>query len=515
MFGWNWQRFFDQWKWSPDRSQIGYLLPFDGRQYLDSISRKETVRLVEGLAQRFGIVKEGFRGIARHTIGKGLELQLNTNELDWNEDAQMQFEEYAITPGRFDIAGRRTLYEAQHTAVEQRLFRGEFFSAAVLNPRWEDPVTKLQEPAWQLYDTNEISDPSDEFDGPRDRIFDGVRVDKYNFPQGYFTVTAEGNSYIPAANMVHWFQPTGINQVRGESDFAPVINRLVDWDDLTRLFTKQAKTHATLALTVSKLAKAGGRGALGAISKAGPINPGEAGTNIAPLEKAFPGMIAYLGQDGEVKMLNSNSPSESLAKFVTDVLCPEVFAALGIPPEFFWQCTRAGGASQRFVLTRADLLFQVLADSLTYKWLNAVAFRFISHRIKIGRLRQPKDPNWSARMSWQTPAKLSIDRGDAALEITQLANGTINLRNIFDRRSQRWTEETRQWIREWIVFGKIADEEGATPEMKAMLMSRWRAPAPGTAAASPEEKEEEPTPAPAPAPPAPAPGKAKPGDKKA
>lgn len=475
MFGWITNRFWEAFGTrSPDRSQIAYLLPFDGRQYLDPISRKETVRLVEGLAQRFGILKEGFRGIARHTIGKGLELQLNTDDLAWNEEAERQFEEYAVTPGRFDLSGRRNLYDGQHTAVEQRIFRGEFFTSATKNPRWNN------EPCWQFWDTNEIETPDGIDEGGDQRVFDGIKLDENNCPETYYARGPGGqHTPIEASAMVHWFTPTGINQVRGESDFAPVINRLVDWSDLETLFTKHAKTHAAIAVAVKKLGKVGGRGAFGAIKRANG-DAGGATTDTQALEKAFPGLVSYLGENGELQLINSGSPNEALAKFITDVLCPQVFAALGIPAEFFWQVTRAGGPNQRFILSRADLVFQILADALIYRWLNAVAFRFISHRIQTGKLAKPKDPNWSAKMSWQTPAKLSIDRGDAQLEIDQLANGTINLRNVYDRRGLRWRDETRQWIREWLVFDKIAKEEGATAEQLTRLQSRWRAAAPGT-----------------------------------
>ncbi|HEX8312900.1 MAG TPA: phage portal protein [Chthoniobacteraceae bacterium] len=459
------------------------MLPFDARQYLDPISRYETVRIIEGLAQEFGILKEGFRGIARHTIGKGLELQLNTRNIKWNEEAELQFEEYAMTPGRFDIMGVRNLYDAQHTAVEQRIFRGEFFAAAVGNPRWVDPLTKLQEPAWQLFDTNEIRTPADHEEAGGTRIFDGVKLDRNNYREGYHVDASDGTRFIPSAAMVHWFQPTGVNQTRGESDFAPVINRLVDWRDLELLFTKHAKTHASLAVAVKKVAKAGRQGAFGAMRRTGTAGGAGDTQDTRALEKAFPGMIAYLGADNEAQVINSSSPSEALGKFITDVLAPNVFASLGIPSEFFWHPTRAGGPAQRFILTRADLLFQVLADKLICTWLNAVAFRFIQHRIKIGRLPEPEDENWSAKMSWQTPARLSIDRGDKQLEIEQLRNGTTNLRTVYDRDGKRWREETRQWIREWMVFEDIAKEEGATPEKIALLMSRWRASQPGSAPA--------------------------------
>src|ERR1043166_1698870 len=156
MFGWLPWRYADFRTWQTDQTQIVYMVPEDSTQYLDSVSRREIVRRIEWLLQTFGIVKEGGRGIARHAIGKGLILQLNTKNPKWNMAAEAQFEEYAITPGRFDIAGRRNFYEGQLTAVEQRIWRGEFFASATHNPRWSTRFNgaDIPEPCWQLWDTN-------------------------------------------------------------------------------------------------------------------------------------------------------------------------------------------------------------------------------------------------------------------------------------------------------------------------------------------------------------------------
>lgn len=481
MFGWNPLRYWNTIRSSPDRSQIAYLLPFDTRQYLGPLSRRETVRIIEGLAQEFGIIKEGFRGIGRHVIGTGLRLQLNTADLEWDEEGEAQFHTYMMTPGRFDITGTRNGYDAQTTAIEQRVFRGEFFAAAVDNPRWVDPITKLQEPAWQLFDTNEIGTPEAYEEAGIERIFDGVELDANNFRTAFHVQSLDGHQRIPASAMVHWFQGTGINQVRGESDFAPVCNRLVDWRDLEALFTKHAKTHSAMAIKVKKLAKVGGKGFVGGVKRAAPS--GGTGTdpevNISALEKAFPGMIAYLGSDGEAELINSSSPSEALGKFITDVLAPNVFSSLGIDPEFFWQVTRAGGPAQRFILTKSDLLFAVLAHKLMAVFLNAVAFRFLTHRIRIGRLAEPKDPNWAEKMTWQHPAKLSIDRADKLAHIELLRNGTTTLETVYGYEKKSWRRETRQWIREHLVFESLAKDEGASPEQVAFLLARWRSPLPG------------------------------------
>src|SRR5207244_707418 len=114
--------------WSTDRGSIMFYLPPDTRQYLDAWTREEILRKVEWLFQTFGIVKEGIRGIARHSIGdSGISLQLNSDDEEWNELAEADFEQYAKSAARFDVAGRRNFYQAQEHAIEQRIKTGEFF----------------------------------------------------------------------------------------------------------------------------------------------------------------------------------------------------------------------------------------------------------------------------------------------------------------------------------------------------------------------------------------------------
>jgi hypothetical protein len=88
MFGFFKRRHEDKLRWSTDRTQILYALPEDPREYLDPLSRCEVNRRVEWLMERFGMVKEGALGIARHAIGTGLTLQLNSTGVGWNAEAE-------------------------------------------------------------------------------------------------------------------------------------------------------------------------------------------------------------------------------------------------------------------------------------------------------------------------------------------------------------------------------------------------------------------------------------------
>src|SRR6266481_5525116 len=79
-----------------DRANVRFLIPPDSRLYIRQWSRRIINHKAEWLYQNFGIVKEGIAGIARHTVGKGISLQVDSEDSKWNDLAESDFEDYAL-----------------------------------------------------------------------------------------------------------------------------------------------------------------------------------------------------------------------------------------------------------------------------------------------------------------------------------------------------------------------------------------------------------------------------------
>lgn len=473
---------------SIDRANYRFLLPADSALYLTNRTRTGINEKVEWLWQTFGVVKEGVAGIARHSVGKGISLELNTTDEEWDRDAEDDFESYALTPERCDLAGRRNFYEAQTTGVEQRIFRGEFFAAKTENPDWDN------EPCFQLFDSQEICSPSTAAMEGR-IILDGMELNKHSRVIAAWARDLEGKEYrIDRSRLIHWFKPHAINQPRGVSDMAQAVNPLVDIHELKRLATRSAKAQQLLALVLKGVAKKKTMGATGAIENARSKDDGTPDPASAQLEKlvgAAGGGIAYLSEEGDAKLLTPNSPSPLVEGFITDLLMRDVCAGWGVPAEFFWSIAKLGGANTRFVLSKADLLFQILADGLIYRFCTPVAYLYLKHRIETGKLRAPGDPNWARKMGWQTPPRVTVDNGnEGTLQIELLANGLITLRQYCNARGLNYRHSMRQWIREPIEFVRMAQQEiskakDITPEQGKVLLDRWIANMPLWRAAKP------------------------------
>lgn len=487
-FGWGRRAFADTIDPSLDRANVRFIVPPDSRLYIGLRTRRELNNKAEWLWQNFGIAKEGVAGIARHTVGKGISLQIDSEDSKWNELAEQDFESYAMTPERVDLAGRRNFFEAQTTAIEQRIVRGEFFAALSNNPYWND------EPCFQIYDSEEIGSfmaaapPVVNQNGGS--IMDGVELDKnsrvVNYLLGGAGVTPA--TPVPRNQMIHWYKPHAINQTRGITDFAQAVNPLVDIHELKRYTTRSAKAQQLLALVLKGVGKKKGKGAFGAIKNAGTQTDGVTpDPDTAQLEKlvgSAGGGIAYVSEEGDAKLITPGSPSPLVEGFVTDLLMRDVCAGWGVPSEFFWNMAKMNGGNTRFILARADLFFQILGERLIDRFCTPIGFRYISYRVQTGKLPECQDPNWALKLSWQMPPRVTVDNGkENQILIELLANGMITMREYCNARGLNYKSVMRQWVREPIEFIRIVAEEGAPPEYLQRLKDNlplWRAPKPGT-----------------------------------
>jgi capsid protein len=476
---------------STERSNVLFYLPADSTQYITSYTRYEILRKAEWLYQNFGICKLAVHGIARHTIGKGISLQCDSTDDDWNRQTEWDFEDYCITPSRFDASSRRDFYDGQQNAIEQYIWRGEFFGAHT--------TAANGEPQLQLFDSQEIQTPSeypanvndsstvypsgDQSGAPgsgRPRVVDGIELNDALAVQRFW-VRIPGNRFkaIDAGEMIHFYKPERTNDLRGISHFAQAVNKLIDIHDLIKITTKSAKLHQALAVIAKQSAQIGQPGLMGRVNTLTGAAP-TPGQDYTALEKVYGGgAIAYTGVDGDVKLLTSSSPSPLVKEFITDLLMRDVCAGWGVPAEFFWNVSGLGGANTRFILSQADLFFQILADKIIYRYCRPVFFRWLQYRLDKGLLRECNDPQWAQKISWQTPARITVDNGrDGKLELQFLSNGATTLQEMYGNRGQGYRGPMRQWFHEFAEAKKIAMSEGV-PE--ALLL--WRAAPPGSGSA--------------------------------
>lgn len=477
-------------RFSPDRGVVMYYPAADSRNYVTNWTRREISRKVDWLFQNFAMLKEGARGIARHSVGKGIGLQLNSDDEEWNALAEADIETFFMSADRCDRSGRRNFYEMQFHAVFARVKVGEFLASFAENPRWDGA------PCLQLWDANEVETPDDRGSDPY--IVDGVQMDADHCPTAYWVRTLGGTwRSIPAGDMIHWYHADGTNQVRGVSEFAQAVAPFQDIREAVNITTKTAKQNSAIGLHIKKLVRKGGQGGISKIeSEAQRLGGAKAGTTAAAIDEnhtsyekmAGGGAVIYTDENGDAKFLTPQSPTPLLEPFVTKVLMRNGFASIGMSAEFFWSLTDLNGTSVRLVNQKAEATFDWFGDGVIGRLCTPFAVRYLLHRIESGKLRQCKDQDWITKMHWQRPARLSVDRGDAAIEIDQLSNGVETLANINDKRGRGWRPQVKQWFKEWAYAAECAKKSGVE-----WALPFWRAGKPGAAMADPGDHEKDAT----------------------
>jgi len=512
---------------SPDRGEIYYYLSADTRMPATVYTRRRILQKVTWLYQNFGIIKEACRGMARHTVGKGIVLTLNTDDDEWNALAEADFEAWAMSPDRCDIAGRRNFYELETFAVVQRVKQGEFLAAFVENPRWN------REPAIQVFDSLELDTP-DPKQGD-DSVVDGIALDNNHCPVTYYIIGLDQKPVpFPRETFVHWYFAEEANQVRGISEFAQAVRPMLDARELINIVQKTAKQNSTIGLHIKRMVKMGGLGALDKIrtlrqrknveqgQSPGPATTTPSTDNDPAYERLTGGgAVIYTDEAGDAKFLEPKSPSPNVEPFIREVLMRDGLASLGgNSSDFFWALADVNSAGQRAVLIKQDLVFITLGDALIGHLCNPAAVRYLNARMESGKLRRPfvrkplqaavlkagpiipdvedgdpgqpkeqwvedTDGHWMNCLSWQLPMRLSIDNAkEAKAEIDQLSNNVETLSTVHDKRGRGWRPMVDQWFREFAYASRCAKRHGVPWALKI-----WRATMPGAQGGDPSPQD--------------------------
>lgn len=475
---------------SIDRANVQFLIPQDSRLYLSAYTRKRIVEKVEWCRQNFGIVQEWGRGIARHTVGRGIFASFNTENADWNKAANLALENYCMTPTQCDVTGRRNAYEMQAHIAEQLAIIGEAFVLHSENPDFPSPRSGVDDcPAFYAIEPNDIATPPQQNGKATEGIHDGIELGDFGRARYYHVrlASAEFQAY-DARDVSHIFHAQGTNQSRGISPLAPGVNNLVDIHELKRLETKTAKTQRLVSLIIKGTKAAKGRGAMAAL--AAPVE-GVDQVDTQAVENLYQGAgaaIARMGDDGKVELITGNTPSPLVNEYVTDLLLRDAAAGTGIPVEFFWSRDKLGGANARGIFAQADAAFSLLADKVIYGWFERFIIRFIEWRVASGLLAEPP-VNWRDCISYRRPRRVTLDNGrDSKARIEELNHGLATMRLIYDEQGEDYLTHIRQWIREFREFEDEAVLQGYTPEEAKQLANRWRPLPPGSATSTTQQK---------------------------
>ncbi|TSA33257.1 MAG: phage portal protein [Verrucomicrobiaceae bacterium] len=380
-----WASPYDAANWSHSRGRVPGSAPRDAKLDLSPGVRTELVRRSRYLHRNSGFVREMVSNMAIYSTGDGIRPQAQSTDPDWNRRAEEIFRRWSA---QCEVTNRFSFEECQSLVCRGMDVDGEFF---VLKTRDRSGLPRIQ-----LIETHRIGDDSAE-------TCDGVGLAPDGSPTFYRLIEDSGPRDIPAASMLHIFEPESVSAVRNAPTIQHSINHMIDEMELLALEKHAVKDNADVA-RILKTAR-------GEIEDTGDFSIGAQAiqpqaSDAAQLQKIIGGKLVALKPDESLDSFQSNRPSPTFTGFLQHLRRD---SALGVLPfEFAADSSKIGGAGVRLVVAKADRRFSYRQLILINRLIEPVWAYVIGDAIARGELAA--QPQWW-RISCTTPKRVSVDAG--------------------------------------------------------------------------------------------------------
>jgi lambda family phage portal protein len=261
--------------------------------------------------------RAGVEALKALIVGTGIALAPETGDQGDDDSMRAMFDRWSATCG----VNGESLFDLQRLACADMVVAGEIIWRLVPTPE------KFLGISIQALDAEWLADNG---------TVPGIDLDKYGRPVTYYLRNPDGTQEteaVPAAFILHIFEPRRSLQARGEPWLAPVIERLSQENDLVIAELTAAKNTAAVSL---------------AVTQAGiPTGDEEDDADGEKVIKVDAGSIIRTAPGEDVKVIQNTRPSQQIAPF-RKMLAGDIAAALRIPARFLDRdVSRANFSSMR------------------------------------------------------------------------------------------------------------------------------------------------------------------------
>lgn len=412
--------------------------------------RINLMRQVRDLSENFGLWQAIGDKLALYAFGR-LRYQQRTEDPNVNREVEDYLRRWFE---RCEISGRFDLQQLVTIAFKSALYDGDH----ALMWRRDGRVLKLQ------------GIESDRIGGnvggvAAENYFQGITVDlETGKPMAYEVFRrTKANVYIdakqvPAHQMMLLFDPRRVDQYRGITTFAPIINEARDLKEVLLaclVGTKFENYHAAVGYTPT------GRPLDNPDDLIESTELNAAGAPITEQELK-PGMIQWAPSTAEYQFVKSDRPSGTFQTYV-ELLVRLQAVALNLPYSFIFQMLGTGPAV-RADLQQASRVIRWHRLRVEKMLLNPIVDVALMEGIANGEITYHPQLN---RRKWQYAPDVSIDAGrDSSAKIAERNAGLRSSDSIFDEDGED-SHEQEQIIAEEVVrkiarAKEIAEKSGVS-----------------------------------------------------
>lgn len=440
---------FESSKFSNKRSWVWSSWPQDFKKTMTVFDRMETTRKVRYLELNAGIIRSTLSDTAIYTVGSGIKSKAQSGDEIWDDVANDYFNTWASRP--CDITGRYSFFELQHICVRLMQRDGECF---IIKTRGASG-----EPRLQVIETHRVGNAVN--GAPPDGMIDGIQFGPYGKPIAYNVIRSDGTArLVPANAVIHLFDPQLASGARAYSPLQHSVNNILDMMEILSLEKLAVKTQSDITRTITR-ENPNFDGTQSDFEAFGmkPQDYGDGMTDPSEASTFIGGKVLSLAPGEKLESFESARPNTTFNGFIEHLMKDSMAGVL--PYEFTIDPTKAGGASVRLIVAKADRIFQHLQNIMIQRMLTPIWGYIIGTAIEEGEL--PANEYWN-KVSWTTPRRITVDAGrDAQQNRLDIESGVKTLTEHYLEQGDDPKKKIRENAAEKAYIKKVAEEFGIEP----------------------------------------------------
>jgi lambda family phage portal protein len=307
---------------------------------------------------------------------------------------------------------------------------------------------------------------ADRIGSPYNRVIDsdnfigGINLDEYGRPVSYqIYVRTINNQYldptdITAAEFIHLFDATRLDEYRGRSAFATALNATRDLQEALKAEIQAIKyaSYQTGIITTEN-------GSADAADYFATSTQNDNGQT-EKLSNIDPGAINYLSPGEKMEMFTNDRPGGAFGEFVR-LVQSHICMSVGLPYGFAFDADKSGPMA-RMEAAMAERTFARWRRLLESQFLDRIKNIILLDAASRGDI---PDSEYLLDGRWCWPAKVSIDYGrEASADIALWKAGLKTAGQIYSDMGEDYEEAFRARAKEAAMIVDLAEEMNIPPQ---------------------------------------------------
>jgi lambda family phage portal protein len=411
-----------------------------GEDTSGTAERYKLIRAARDLADNFPPVRSLLLKFATYVSGR-LSYQARTG----NKDLDAQVERYwADWCSKCDFLRRHDFTSLLQLAVMAILRDGD--CGFVI-------VREAGELRLQSVEADRIGSPYNRLIDS-DKYIGGIMLDEYGRPEKYqIYVRTINNQYIDstdidAAEFIHLFDATRLDEYRGRSAFATALNAARDLQEALKAEIQAIKyaSYQTGVITTEN----GSADASDYFATSSRNDNGQT----EKLSNIDPGAINYLSPGEKMEMFQSERPGGAFGEFIR-LVQSHICMSVGLPYGFAFDADKSGPMA-RMEAAMAERTFARWRGLLESQFLNRIKNIVLLDGVSQGKI---EDSEFLLDGRWCWPAKVSIDYGrEAQADIALWKAGLKTAGQIYADAGEDYEEALRARAKEAGMIKELGQE---------------------------------------------------------